>query len=161
MKKLLPLVFLLIGSGAGVAAGIYLRPAPEVLDSPELEMPNEENNDDGMGEKDVALEYLKMSNQFVVPVVRNGVVTSLVVMSLSLGVPEGTKEEIFRKEPKIRDSFLQVMFDHANIGGFDGSFTDASMLNQLRTALKEVAERDLGDGAVRSVLITEIARQDY
>jgi len=165
MKKLLPIVLLLIGSGAGVGAGIFLRPAP--VETPVAESDKKEDTgksaktDDGMGEKDAALEYMKLSNQFVVPIVRDRVVTSLVVMSLSLEVPEGTKDAVFRKEPKVRDSFLQVMFDHANIGGFDGAFTDAQMLTQLRRALREVAQRDLGEDAVQNVLITEIARQDY
>lgn len=168
MKKLLPIVFLLIGSGAGVGAGIFLRPAPEqakpdaaVADTEKTDFVKQPKEKDDSAKKDKALEYLKLSNQFVVPVVRDRVVSSLVVMSLSLEIPEGTKEAVFKKEPKVRDSFLQVMFDHANIGGFDGSFTDAQMLAELRYALREVAQRDLGQDAVENVLITEIARQDY
>ena len=65
------------------------------------------------------MEYVKLSNQFVVPVVKGKTVVSLVVLSLSLEVPEGQKDAVFRREPKLRDSFLQVLFDHANIGGFD------------------------------------------
>ena len=56
---------------------------------------------------------------------------------------------------------LQVLCDHANIGGFDGAFTEAKMLNVLRSALREVAQRDLGSDVVNDVLILEIARQDY
>lgn len=158
MKKLLPLILLLIGSGAGVGAGIYLRPTPEPDANSVAEKParaaEEKENQGG-------IEYAKLSNQFVVPIVKNRVVASLVVLALSLEVPEGTKETVFKKEPKVRDSFLQVLFDHANIGGFDGSFTDAAMLNRLREALREVAQRDLGKDMVKDVLILEIARQDY
>jgi len=165
MKKLLPILLLLMGSGAGVGAGIYLRPAPTeapmIAEGTADDAEKTEKTDDGKGEKDSALEYVKLSNQFVIPIVRNRVVVSLVVLTLSLEVPEGTKEAVFKKEPKVRDSFLQVMFDHANIGGFDGSFTDALMLSQLRSALLEVAKRDLGEEAVQEVLILEIARQDY
>ena len=67
---------------------------------------------------------------------------------------------IYSKEPKLRDSFLQVLFDHANIGGFDGAFTNANNLAVLRGALREVAQKDMGD-QVTDVLIVEIARQDY
>jgi flagellar basal body-associated protein FliL len=165
MMKLLPIVLLLIGSGAGVGAGIFLRPAP----APVAEMTDKEVSDkaetaqkkDAKDEGGKATEYVKLSNQFVVPVVKNRVVVSLVVLALSLEVPEGTKEGVFKKEPKVRDSFLQVLFDHANVGGFDGSFTEAGMLNQLREALREVAQRDLGEDGVNDVLILEIARQDY
>ncbi len=61
----------------------------------------------------------------------------------------------------MRDSFLQVLFDHANAGGFDGAFTEAGAMDQLRGALREVAQRDLGEELVKDVLILEIARQDY
>jgi flagellar basal body-associated protein FliL len=150
---------LLIGSGAGVGAGIFLRPAP----APVEDMTDKEVSDKGetakkedtKDEGEKVTEYVKLSNQFVVPVVKNR------VLALSLEVPEGTKEAVFKKEPKVRDSFLQVLFDHANVGGFDGSFTEAGMLNQLRAALREVAQRDLGEDGVNDVLILEIARQDY
>lgn len=160
MKKLLPLILLLVGSGAGVGAGIFLRPDP---------VPEEQSEDaekmsveaEGTQEaNDVDHEYVKMNNQFVVPVVEGDQVTALVVLSLSLEVPAGQKDVIYAKEPKLRDSFLQVLFDHANIGGFEGAFTNANNLAVLRGALREVAQKDMGD-QISDVLIIEIARQDY
>ncbi len=59
----------------------------------------------------------------------------------------------------MRDAFLQVLFDHANVGGFNGSFTDGTNLLTLRTSLKEAGGLILGP-AIRDVLITDIARQD-
>jgi hypothetical protein len=55
--------------------------------------------------------------------------------------------------------FLQVLFDHANAGGFQGSFTDGSNLVILRKALFESAAGILGE-QVKDVLISDIARQD-
>ena len=66
---------------------------------------------------------------------------------------------VFSKEPKLRVSFLQVMFDHANIGGFSGSFTTNENLGILRRSLREAARAELGKDAT-DVLILEIARQD-
>ena len=97
----------------------------------------------------------------MVPVVKDQEVAAMVVLSLSLEVPEGQKDAVFLREPKLRDSVLQVLFDHANVGGFDGAFTAAEKLKSLRNALLEVAQRDLQDQSVHDVLITEIARQDY
>ena len=160
MKKLIPLILLLVGAGAGVGAGIFLRPTP----NPELaatEEPEKVLTDkEGKPEDNLDHEYVKMSNQFVVPVVNDGSVQALVVMSLSLEVPAGQKDAIYSKEPKLRDSFLQVLFDHANVGGFDGAFTNANNLAVLRGALREVAQKDMGD-QITDVLIIEIARQDY
>ena len=159
LKKIIPVVLLCLGSGAGVAAGMFLRPASEPT---EQQAETEEKQAATAPEAPPAdLEYVKMSNQFVVPVVKDRVVVSLVVMSLSVEVPLGQQDLVFRREPKLRDSFLRVLFDHANIGGFDGAFTEANNLAVLRTALRETGQRDLGPDIVRDVLITEIARQDY
>ena len=49
-------------------------------------------------------------------------------------------------EPKLRDVFLQVLFDHANMGGFRGAFTRSDVLEPLRTALREAAQKHLGKG---------------
>ena len=104
-------------------------------------------------------DYVKLNNQFVVPIVESGRVGALVVMSLNLEVAAGQAEEIYQLEPKIRDGLLQVMFDHANAGGFSGDFTKASRMNVLRTALKEAAQKMLGN-TVSDVLIIDVVRQD-
>lgn len=160
IKKLLPIVLLLIGCGAGVGAGVFLRPPqPEPTEEEVIEH-EEEMQAKAEEDRATKFEYLKMNNQFVVPVVSQERVSALVVMSLSLEVPVGGKDPIFERQPKLRDAFLQVMFDHANLGGFEGEFTNANNLDVLRNALREVAQKHMGDG-VTDVLIMEIARQDY
>lgn len=160
LNKILPLVLVLIGVGAGVAAGVFMRPVEE----PMLENSDSKTATIQAGKPDetqeFASEYVKMNNQFVVPVVKGESVQALVVLSLSLEVLAGKKDAIYSREPKLRDSFLQVMFDHANVGGFDGAFTSANNLDVLRSALREVAQKDMGD-QISDVLIVEIARQDY
>ncbi len=180
MKKLLPLVLLLVGVGAGVGAGVFLRPAPDA-ETAHVSEKGEHSKDDqsedhaeehGKDDKDEGAhddhgdeaggsEYVKLSNQFVVPIVSNEKVSALVVLALSVEVPSGETDTVYLREPKLRDSFLQVLFDHANVGGFEGNFTDAVMLDRLRTALREVAQKDLGKDIGRDVLIIEIVRQDY
>lgn len=163
IKKLLPLILLLVGSGAGVGAGIFLRPTPEpeAIEAEDTEV-KKATIEAAIIEEETPTdrEYVKMNNQFVVPVVNQSQVQALVVLSLSIEVPAGQKDAIYAKEPKLRDSFLQVLFDHANIGGFDGAFTNANNLAVLRNALREVGQRDMGDN-ITDVLIVEIARQDY
>ena len=104
-------------------------------------------------------EYARMSNQFVVPVVINERVSSLIVMSLSVEVETGGQEAVFSHEPRLRDAFLQVMFDHANMGGFDGAFTASSTMRLLRAALQDAADRVMR-GHISDVLIVDIVRQD-
>lgn len=160
MRKLLPLLLAFVGLGAGVGAGLMLRPTPETGDHAADEDPSAADTVEASPKPDaVPPEYVKMSNQFVVPVVKEGRVAAMVVLSLSLEVEPGSSEAVYDREPKLRDVFLQVLFDHANIGGFSGSFTDGSNLVVLRESLREAAGQILG-ATIRDVLITDIARQD-
>lgn len=150
-----------MGLGAGVGGGLMLRPVSDASDHAVDE--SAETAATGASATPAAEvgvpEYVKMNNQFVVPVVKEGRVVAMVVMSLSLEVEPGMTEAVYEREPKLRDAFLQVLFDHANVGGFSGSFTDGSNLVILRTSLKEAAGLILG-ATVKDVLITDIARQD-
>lgn len=172
MRKLLPVILALIGLGGGIGAGLLFRPAPASEDhaadetSVDAEHSEGGTHDDAEdsetgaehGEEGLP-EYVKMNNQFVVPVVDDARVVAMVVLSLSLEVEAGNTEAVYQREPKLRDAFLQVLFDHANTGGFSGSFTDGSNLVVLRTSLTEAAALVLG-AVVKDVLITDIARQD-
>ena len=153
MHKLGPLVLVILGLGAGAGAGLALRPTPMEDAETSNAVPPEAATDEPVP------DYVKLPNQFVVPVVEGGRITSLVILSLSLEVRQGSTEQVFQREPKLRDMFLQMLFDHANTGGFRGSFTDAANLVTLRTNLFEAAHKVLGD-LVSDVLITEIVRQD-
>ena len=105
------------------------------------------------------IDFVRMTNQFVVPVLRQGEVRALVVVSVGLEVRAGLRETVFAREPKLRDAFLRVMFDHANAGGFDGSFTSGPQMAVLRRNLWEAALPVLG-ADLFDILITDIARQD-
>ncbi len=180
MKKLFPIIFLILGLGVGVGAGAFLAPG-EKKDShgdPENGHQTDSHADtradeshaekgdashgatkDEHGHKAAAFDYLKLTKQFVVPVVEDDKISALVMVSLSLETRPGISEEFYEVEPKLRDSFLQVLFDHANIGGFNGAFTSSSNLELLRKSLLEAAKKELGDD-VNQVLIMSVSRQD-
>ena len=149
IRKLLPLLLGLLGLGLGITGGIFLRPAAEehavVAEAPP--------------DPALAPDYVKLANQFIVPVMVKGKVGAMVILSLSLEVATGATQEVYKVEPKLRDQFLQVMFDHANSGGFSGSYTDGANLLLLRKALLESAKGVLKE-KVSDVLIIDIVRQD-
>lgn len=166
MRVLIPVALALAGLGGGVGAGLALRPPPE----PEAAAGEEAQATDAAGaeapahaapagEPAIQPEFVKLNNQFVVPVVTEGRVGSLVVLSVSLEVGPGGRETVFVHEPKLRDAFLQVLFAHANSGGFDGNFTSATSLRSLRAGLLESARAVLGD-LVSDILIVDMMRQD-
>jgi len=167
MKKMLPLLLFLLGSGAGVAAGIFFKPTEVEQVDPNIETKDEsETNKPEEQEAEETgtspgYEYVKLTNQFVVPIIEGSRVASMVVASLSLEVALGKAEEVLEYEPKLRNEFLKVLFDHANIGGFSGAFTEIRNLESVQTALREVAQKTLGTEMITDVLIFEIARQDY
>jgi len=156
MLKILPVLFLFVGTGIGVGAAMLMPAGSKGPDTP-ANTPPKSTTETGAAAGQV--EFVKLNNQFVVPIVENGRITALVVMSLSLETAPGMKEEVLNLEPKLRDAFLQVMFDHANMGGFSGAFTEAEPLRILRNALRDAARKELGD-RVSNVLIVDIARQD-
>jgi hypothetical protein len=171
MKKLLPLLMLLLGTGAGVGAGVFLRPDPAPSDEAGADAAEHEagaeksSHDDGDAHGDPSTgsgkEYVKLSNQFVVPLVDRDRIASMVVMTLSVEAPAGQSDAVFAIEPKIRDAFLRVLFDHAAIGGFRGAFLNNENLDIIRRNLVSAARTQLGTDLISDVLIFEIARQDY
>ena len=173
MKGLIVIVILVAaGLGAGIGAGLVLAPPPEPPDAvcdtaidadckSEGDPPPEtaENAADPSDDEDAPYDYVKLNNQFVIPIVREERVSALVVISVTLEVETGTSASVFDREPKIRDAFLQEMFDFAYLGGFDGPFTKSENLSSLRRALKEIGQRIAGP-IVHDVLIVDLVRQE-
>jgi hypothetical protein len=192
MKKLLPVIFAIVGLAIGTGAGMFLKPKPSEpasnpatgsvettntnmnvqpqsklgseIKAPASEPPTSAKKAVRRSETKNAnvaegFEYVKLNNQFIVPVVSGAKVAALVVLSLSIEVKAGGKEIVFGREPKLRDAFLQVLFNHANSGGFDGTFTTGEKMNDLRGSLFEAASRILGPMAT-DVLVIDIVRQD-
>jgi len=168
MAKLLPILMLILGIGGGIGAGIMLAPAPEMIEvaakGDQHDMATDEAVEDHSGaeeEEDPTQqnEFIKIKNQFVIPVVERDQMTAMVVLSLSLETKPGLSGKVHTYEPKLRDVFLRVLFDHANMGGFRGAFTRSEILDPLRTSLREEARRFLGKDVV-DVLILDITRQD-
>lgn len=152
IAKLLPVLLVLVGLGAGVGAGLVLRPDPAPPDADQTEAIAARP----LSETPLVLH--EMGSQFMVPIVEGARVTSMVVMHLALEVSEPHKALVEQNEPRLRDRLLQVMFDHANAGGFNGMFTANNTMGLLRQALLETAQATVGADTVRGVLITDIVR---
>lgn len=179
MAKLLPILIVLLGLFGGVGAGFVLKPAAEAQEDGDGiagaapgQGPDAAGADHGGGvppprpapppvppppleTRDLA----PLANQFFVPVIQQDKVAAMVAMSLTLEVVQGYGATALTHEPRLRDAFLQVMFDHANVGGFDGVFTQQRNMTALRTALRETGQRLLGVSLI-DVLITDIVRQE-
>lgn len=172
MKFILPLILLIIGTGSGIGAGVLLKPPPpeataevgaaeNCLPSEEpisAEAPEPAPKVDADGNP-IIPEYAELSDQFVVPVIEDERIVAMIVMTIGIEVPTGSKQTVFEAEPRIRDKMLQVMFSYANVGGFSGNFTSSVNMRILRDDLLRTAREVLGDSAM-DVLILDILRQD-
>lgn len=151
MGRLIIPLLALVGLVAGGAAGLALKPAPVPPDDGESAAPPRDR-------PATPAEFYEMDSHFVVPLIGQDRIRGLMVLSLGLEVGPGEVSGLRALEPRLRDAFLRVLFDHANAGGFDGRFTSASQMDLLRAALREAAQSMMP--GVRDVLIVEMIRQD-
>jgi flagellar protein FliL len=178
MKRLIiPIILFILGTAGGIGAGLALVPPPpeetalgpcgEVSPDadhtvePEAHASGGDNHAEEEGHEGLGSgsEYVKLNNQFIVPIVQSAEVAALVIMSISVEVPAGQEDAVLQVEPKLRDVFLQVLFDHANTGGFEGMFTSSSNMRSLRIALRTAAQDAFGE-TITDVLIVDLVRQD-
>lgn len=181
MKMLIPVILAIIGLAGGVAAGHFLKPAPDPAEMAEgghdaapapavdhggghSDPPPEDPSTipvaaDHNPEDDAKYEYIALDKQFIVPLVNETRVQAMIILSLSLEATVDGVDLAHRRSPKLRDVFLQVLFRHAHSGGFNGVFTGGQAMADLRAGLRDAAKGVLGD-AVNDVLVTDIVRQD-
>lgn len=114
---------------------------------------------EGADEGPSGTAWFRFPNQFFVPILRNGATNAVMVMSLTLEMPEASRAGIEAQEHRLRDALLNALMIQANTGGFDGNFTSEPSLARLRAALLAAAQKAAGPQVVQ-VLIEDIARQD-
>lgn len=167
LRKILFIVLPLVAMAGGIFAGEQLRPPPPIpepgaaeADTAESGAETENTHHGGSaahGAEEPA--WFKFPTQFFVPLIRNGTVDAVMVLTLTVEMPKSAQEDIFHQEHRLRDALLRVLLIHANTGGFEGNFTSDIHLGDLREKLLKTARKTSGD-EVRAILIEDIARQD-
>lgn len=107
----------------------------------------------------VVISFVDLGPRFVVPMIRESRVRSMVVLDLRLEVRSDTEEQAIRQQPRLRDSLINALFVLAGEGAFDADLYDPVVQADIRAALNDAARGVLGDG-LNGVLITELVRQD-
>lgn len=158
MKALIPVFGLIAGGAIGGYGGHVLKPPPDEETSVQVERAEEDDND-VLAPDAAATDLLEIANQFIVPVVEDGAVTSMAILSVGLELKTGTAEGIYAREAKLRDLILRALFEHARLGGFSGDFANPANLDLLRSSLLEAVREEFGQN-VLAVLITDLARRD-
>lgn len=162
IKKLLPLLSLIVGLGGGGAAAIVLAPAAEKPDEPSTNAVEDSQAKQIPDDHDAQpgdTEIVKLPNQFVIPVILNNRVRAMVILTVALEVQTGAADEVRTLEPKLRDMFLSELFSLAALDGFRDEIISRQTLDLVKRALTERSKEILGKQVV-TVLITDMARQD-
>ncbi len=159
MRKLFSILLVLAGILLGAGSGYLLKPKPIDPGDDIVESETDINPSPKKRAVPDQTAFVKLNNQFVIPVVDETDVSALVVLSITLETLPADTELLYNIEPKIRDAALRVLFDHAYVGGFSGRFTAPTKLEPLRKGLLEAINL-ISNEVVLDVLITDIIRQD-
>ncbi len=114
---------------------------------------------DGGGGSSDGSSYMKFSRQFIVPVIRQNGVGSLVALDINLELSASANENVYLKEPKLRDAMLSTLLRLSNEGAFNAQLLQPENMEEIRTGLFASAQSILGED-VTGVLILNMARQD-
>ncbi len=152
MARLLPLVIAVVALIAGLGAGLWLRPNEAVEEAAHDPLPEVEPAPPGA-------VVLQLPNSFLVPLVSEGKVRAIVVVGLALQLLPDHTIDLKRDEARLRAVFLPVLFDYANLGGFDQNLTSTENLLRLRRLLRDAVRGEFGR-VVHDVLIIDLLRQD-
>ncbi|MBI1393850.1 MAG: flagellar basal body-associated protein FliL [Alphaproteobacteria bacterium] len=184
MPKLFAIVLVLIGAIGGAAGGYFVKQsggsakahAGEATNKSSADAHSDQGHkqakqpkDDGHGGKsdgeaasygfNNGLNYFKFSRQFVVPIIVDDGVKSLVLLDLNLEMDASAAESFYVREPKLRDALMNELLDIANQGRFNGVLTDRRNLELIRVDLLNTMH-DVEGESVHDVLILDIMRQD-
>lgn len=102
--------------------------------------------------------WFTFPSQFFVPLMRNGDMGAVMILTLTIETPGAELAAMEQQEHRLRDALLRELLIHANTGGFDGNFTSEARLAPLRQRLQKAAQTST-DLTVKAVLIEDIARQ--
>lgn len=103
--------------------------------------------------------YFKFSREFIVPIIRQGRVDSLVILNLSLEADSSIDQKLFEMEPKLRDNIMTTLITLSNDGTTFESMTDVENYETIRSMVLMNLQTVVSTG-IENVLIMDLAKQD-
>lgn len=104
--------------------------------------------------------YFKFSREFVVPLITNERVSSLVILNINLEVDSRKADKLFQKEPILRDTIMTTLIGIAGDGRTFQTMTSIENYETLRSMIALDLQKRLPDDGILNVLILDLARQD-
>lgn len=103
--------------------------------------------------------YYKFSREFVVPILEDGKVASLVIINLHIEADPKISQELFRMDPKLRDNIMTTLIALSGDGRTFNEVTNVNTYETLRATIRKNLEAIVPNG-VRNILIVDMAKQD-
>lgn len=103
--------------------------------------------------------YFKFSREFVVPIMRQGDVESLVIINMSIEADPGVSDMLFRMEPKLRDNIMTTLIELSHETDSLQNFANVQNYETLRSAVLYGLQELVPEG-IRNILIVDIGRQN-
>ena len=121
------------------------------------------SSDHGGGDKGAAgssdVVYFKFTREFVVPIMHDRKVASLVILNINLEADSGISQKLFSMEPKIRDNIMTTLIELSNDGQTFDNITDVESYETIRAMVLMNLQKAIPTG-IENVLIVDIAQQD-
>lgn len=103
--------------------------------------------------------YFKFSREFVVPIMRDDQVKSLVILHVTLETDPSTADDLFSEEPKLRDNIMTTLIGLSNDGRTLEEPTNINNYETIRAMMLMNLRDSISDG-IQNVLIVDMAKQN-
>jgi flagellar basal body-associated protein FliL len=113
----------------------------------------------GGGRSAPTLAYYRFSREFIVPLIDNGRVSSLVILNINLEVDSAASQNLFSMEPALRDNIMTTLITLSNDGRTFESISSIENYESLRAMILMNLKKLVPTG-INNVLILDMARQD-
>lgn len=103
--------------------------------------------------------YFKFSREFIVPLMDEKRVRSLVILNINLEADASMSNRLFSMEPKLRDNIMTTLIGLSSDGYTFQSFNEVESYEAIRSTVLQNVTEITGPG-ISNVLILDIAKQD-
>ncbi|MCR9270631.1 MAG: hypothetical protein NXH72_11625 [Hyphomonadaceae bacterium] len=178
MKLIITSVVAIIFIALGSFAGVVLKSPSEAVAASTVEAASDKDEaakkdakkDDHSDKTDDAKtdvkasssgdsNFYKFSREFVVPIMREGQVTSLVILHISVEHDPSISDKMFSEDPKLRDNIMTTLITLSNDGRTLERPTEINNYETIR-AMVLMNLRDAISDKIKNVLIIDMAKQD-
>lgn len=126
---------------------------------PEKKKDSHGSDDHGGDSAESEVYYFKFTREFVVPIIREGRVHSLIILNLNLEADGSIASNLQSMEPKLRDNIMTSLITLSNDGTTFESITSVENYELIRSTVMDNLQSVVASG-INNVLIVDMAKQD-